>query len=88
MPLGLLSIYKDIFSQKIASTQECQVKLCQDSCYSLGNLKQIFNLKWNTGLNKIGSALYLYKDLKVLSLLQAEHLESPWQRFWTLRMQT
>lgn len=46
------------------------------------------NASIKTGINKIGPALYLYKDLKVLSLMQAEHLERILWRFGTLSIQT
>lgn len=50
----------------------------------LANFKNIiFKLKFSlkTGINNIGPALYLYKNLQVLSLLQAAHLETLLLRF-------
>lgn len=42
---------------------------------TLTKFEQNFGLKYNTGLNQFFPNLYLYKDLKVLLLLQAECLE-------------
>lgn len=89
--LGLLSIYKDLFFfHRIMQVlrERHPHEILSRSLLTLKNIMQNFYLKIKTGINNIGPALYLYKDLEFLSLLQAAHLERLLWRLWTLSIQT